>query len=307
MTTLPKEILFATDFSDCAARAERYAYLLAKAGGAGLTVLHVLETPPGMDMEYAVNRLYLESLQKETDEGLEALRSRAAQAGLAVKVERATGIPSQRIAELAGKIHADLLVLGTRGRTGLEHVLLGSTAERTVVGAPCPVLTVRSAEAKAGDSPAITRILAPVDFSDCSLEALEYAVQVSRLFHAPLALLHVMEPVAYGLDFTLLAAGEARKTREALETRLAELALPLVRNGLTVRRLVRGGMPADSILDTINQDSYDLVVMGTHGRRGLSHVVSGSVAERVLRRASCPVLTVKSPKFGHRGQRTASR
>jgi nucleotide-binding universal stress UspA family protein len=140
-----------------------------------------------------------------------------------------------------------------------------------------------------------------VDFSDCSLEAWEYAVQVAKLFKATVTLLHVLEPVSYGLDFTWSHAQDERRMRERLQTRLSDMVGLLKSQGLTGKQVLRGGTPADSILDSAGKDGCDLIVMGTHGRRGVSHFVSGSVAEAVLRRAVCPVLSVKSPKFapGH--------
>ncbi|MBI4402492.1 MAG: universal stress protein [Nitrospirae bacterium] len=303
-------ILLATDFSECAARAQGYAVFLATACQAKLDILHVLEFQPGMDPDFPVNSLYLEQLRKETDRQLDDLVNRAKQAGLAAQGQHVLGIPSQRINEKAKDSDADLVVLGTHGRTGLEHILLGSTAERVVKGAPCPVLTVRLAKppgraAEAGQAavPAgIRHVLAPVDFSDCSLDALEYAVQVAKQFGSAVTILHVLEPVSYGLDFALVHAAEEHKMRKRLETRLADLATLLTSHGLQAKHVMRGGLPADSILEFVRGQGCDLIVMGTHGRRGVSHLISGSVAEAVLRRAECLVLTVKSPKFspGHK-------
>jgi nucleotide-binding universal stress UspA family protein len=311
MTPLAKRILFATDFSDCAGRAQDYALFLAEACGACLDILHVLEFQPGMDPDYPVNHLYLEHLQKETGALLDALVSHAAHRGLTANVHQVTGIPSQWITVMAKEKEVDLIVLGTHGRTGLEHILLGSTAERVVAQAPCPVLTVRLERARlmpdevqaAIAAPAIRTILVPIDFSDCSLDALEYAAQVAKQFSAAVTILHVLEPVSYSLDFSLTHAGEARAQRERLEARLAEMAASLRRAGLTAGHVLRGGAPVDSLLDWSREQAYDLIVMGTHGRRGISHLVSGSVAEAVLRHAFCPVLTVKSPKFSPGHQR----
>jgi nucleotide-binding universal stress UspA family protein len=276
-----------------------------------LEFLHVLEFQPGMDPEYRVNTLYLEELRKDASRQLQDYVRRATGLGLTATHRDVLGIPSQCINEAARASDADLVVLGTHGRTGLEHILLGSTAERVVKGSPCPVLTVRLAReqgqpsiggAATAAAPAIRRIVVPVDFSDCSLEAWEYAVQVAKRLEATLTLLHVLEPVSYGLDFTLSHAREEHKMRERLEARLVEMAGLLKGQGLTGRHLLRGGTPTDSILGCVASERADLIVMGTHGRRGISHFASGSVAEAVLRRAGCPVITVKSPKFspGHR-------
>jgi nucleotide-binding universal stress UspA family protein len=306
---LAGRILFATDFSECAARAWEYVLFLGRTCGARLDILHVLEFQPGMDPDYDVNRMYLEQLRKQAVRQLDELVNLAALSGLSAQGQITQGIPSHQIKEVAQQCDADLVVLATHGRTGLEHILLGSTAERAVRSAPCPVLTVRIAKVQ-GESkqiePAafpisIKHILVPVDFSDCSLEALEYAVQVSEQFKAMVTILHVLEPVAYGLDFTLRHEKEDRQVRERLRSRLSELTHLLAPQGLTAQHVIRGGTPRDSILDCGREGEADLIVMGTHGRRGLSHLIVGSVAEAVLRHAECPVLTVKSPKFktGH--------
>ena len=311
MTPLIKRVLLATDFSSCAARAQDYAVFLASSWGAELNILHVLEFPPGMNPDYPVNNLYLNQLRKEAERGLDELVERAARAGVSINNHVALGIPSQRVCAMADECHDDLIVLGTRGRTGLEHILLGSTAERVIRMAPCPVLGVHLAGTKpVGEEDArgvglpirLDRVLAPIDFSDCSLDALEYAAQFTSQMKATMTLLHVMEPVAYGLDFTLGSAVDRDRQRERTKARLGELATALRSSGLTADHVVRGGLPADSILEVARAQTSDMIVMGTHGRRGISHLMNGSVAEAVLRKAGCPVLTVRSPKFasGHR-------
>jgi nucleotide-binding universal stress UspA family protein len=308
MTPFIHRILLATDGSAYAVRAEEYALFLASAWGAGLDMVSVLEFPPGMNPEYPINDVYLGQLRKEADRHLDRLAERASQVGLSARKQIVVGIPSQKITAVARDNGDDLVVLGTHGRTGLQHVLLGSTAERVIRGAPCPVLAVRgrkpgSAQVPDHSSPiAVRRMLVPIDFSDCSLEALEYAIQVARSLNAAITILHVMEPVAYGLDFTLSHPSELEEKRVKLSHRLRDLAAAATGCGLQADEVLRGGLPADSILDHARSQAVDLIVMGTHGRRGISHLVNGSVTEAVLRRADCPVLTVRSPKFspGHR-------
>lgn len=302
-------ILLATDCSRWAQGAEEYACSLASSWEATLTVMSVLEFPPGMNPDYPVNRLYLAELMKRTTRALAGLKSRMAQRGVAVQTSITTGIPSQEVLAAAESEDVDLIVVGTRGKTGLEHVVLGSTAERIIRTAPCPVLAVRGEaphDAEAGgrmpDPVSWRRILVPLDFSDCSIEALEYAALVAQRAKASLRLLHVLEPVSYGLDFTLLHVAKREEVQERLTARLRGLASALQSVHVTADFQLRGGLPADSILDAAKAEPADLIVMGTHGRRGLSHTFWGSVAESVLRKAHCPVLTVRSPKFqpGHR-------
>ncbi len=300
-----KRILFATDFSRWARRAEDYACALACSWRASLTVLSVAEFMPGLNPDYPVNQQYLADLLKHASSQLVDLKGRAERRGIAVTTRVATGIPSEEVVTAARAEDSDLIVVGTKGKTGLAHVLLGSTAERVIRGAPCPVLTVRTEPAATeGEEGVLSRpvtlerILVPVDFSDCSLDALEYAALVAQQAKASLMLLHVLEPVSYGLDFTLGHIRTREQVRETWTKRLEELASSLKAIHVSVDSQLRGGLPADSILDSAQTLPCDLIVMGTHGRRGISHALSGSVAEAVLRKAHCPVLTVRSPKFG---------
>lgn len=174
---------------------------------------------------------------------------------------------------------------------------------------PCPVLTIPTERHRAEGSSSmektsatLNRILVPVDFSDCSLDALEYGALVAQRSQASITLLHVLESVSYGLDFTLPRVMKREQVRTELTGRLSKLASALASAGVPSEFAISGGLPADSLLDTARSQLVDLIIMGTHGRRGLSHTLFGSVAESVLRRSSCPVLTVRSPKFrpGHR-------
>ena len=264
-------------------------------------LLSVAEFVPGMDLDYPVNKMYVEALQKDARVALEKAEQRFQGRGLTVRSAQEIGVASHWISQKARQLKADLIVMGTHGRTGLQHVLLGSTAERTMRLAPCPVLTVRAADGETPPTstaaPLIRRLLVPVDFSDCSLEAVEYAAGLARQFSATVTLLHVLEPVTYGLDFTLLPIGGQEQHRRQAEARVAELAAALQQKRVTATSQVLGGLPIDGVLRTAEALQSDIIVMGTHGRRGVSHLLLGSVVEGVMRRAPCPVLAVKSPKY----------
>ncbi|HLZ36034.1 MAG TPA: universal stress protein [Nitrospira sp.] len=309
MTFMINRLLLATDFSPWARRAEEYACSLAASWRAHLTVMTVLEFPPGMNPDYPVNQQYLTERMGEASRLLAEFKGRATKRGIIAATRIATGLPSEEVNAAALAEESDLVIVGTRGKSGLAHVLLGSTAERVIRTGPCPVLAVHMAADESSVEPrAVTleRMLVPIDFSDCSLDALEFAAVVARQAKASIELVHVLEPVSYGLDFTLSHAKEREQEREKLSKRLQDLSSALSKAEITVKSRLRGGVPADSILDDARSLSCDLIVMGTHGRRGLSHVMAGSVAEAVLRRAQCPVLTVRSPKFSPSHRRLVS-
>jgi universal stress protein A len=132
----------------------------------------------------------------------------------------------------------------------------------------------------------VARILVATDFSLCSLTALEYAEELARRFGADLLLLHVEEVGLGGVEMTAA-------THAAAERGLARAVGRLREDRLEARGLLRAGAPADEILKAADAERASLIVLGTHGRKGVAHMLLGSVAEHVVRGAPCPVLTVR--------------
>ncbi|MBX3329739.1 MAG: universal stress protein [Nitrospira sp.] len=300
---LMTRILFATDFSDCAARAQEYATSLAIAWDADMDILHVLEGPAVMPSS-AGDVSPPEQIHEDVTPKLDEMQKQIARMGVAATVRQVRGIPSEQINQAAKECGTDLVVLGIEGRTGRDYRLLGGTAERVTKTAPCPVLAVQSLREEAVrhvtaiESPIfIQHILTPVDFSSPSLASLEYAIQFTNRVGAKLTLLHVLEPVYHDLGLGLGQIEQEPVKRAHWEAHLAELATMVRSLGLPADSVVCGGIPSHSILVCALQRQCDLIIMGTHGRRGLSNGRFGSVAEAVLRQATCPVLTVRSPKF----------
>jgi universal stress protein A len=143
----------------------------------------------------------------------------------------------------------------------------------------------------------IRHILAPTDFSDYSKKALSDALELAQTFGAKLSLLHVLEPSPYLGEFTLPTMGEellGDLERQA-SAALAQLLPDAQEAKVEVTRAVAIGSPSQTIIETAEAEHVDLIVMATHGRTGLSHLLIGSVAERVVRTAPCPVLTIRPP------------
>lgn len=149
----------------------------------------------------------------------------------------------------------------------------------------------------------IRHLLLATDFSDCAQAALEHAFDLAQRYDATLHLLHVVHDVtlevpdfAMGLSFPGYVENlpeRRRQTTESVKQQLEELASTLVGLPHPPECHVRFGQPVSEILDFVEEQGMQLIVLGTHGRTGLPHVVLGSVAERVIQRASCPVLTVR--------------
>ncbi len=149
---------------------------------------------------------------------------------------------------------------------------------------------------------AIQRILVPVDFSKDSLNALKYAAELGTSFQAELQLLHVVDQTYLATSPELMMANPKlakllQEQWQVSEAQMARVTADLAKKGRPVRHLMKRGSPSQVIVDTAKRSGVDLIVMGTHGRTGLAHVLIGSVAERVVRMARCPVLTVRySPR-----------
>jgi len=152
----------------------------------------------------------------------------------------------------------------------------------------------------AGKAVGYRRILWPTDFSGTAKAALPYAVEMAANAGAELVLLHVLTPpVAYaGPEIPGALWGELQqRNRAAAREEIRKIAAELKDAKIRVHTVLADGVPFDQILRVAKRLRCDLIVIATHGRTGLSHVLMGSVAENVIRRAPCPVLTVRPPKF----------
>jgi len=152
--------------------------------------------------------------------------------------------------------------------------------------------------------PKIGRILVPVDFSECSRAALDYATLLAERMGSTIDVLHVWEPPRFvGPEFLIRDPGEKghpllEAERVQVESEMAEfLSLAGQQGKVGVR--IESGKPFQTITRIAGAEDYDLIVMGTHGRSGLPHLLIGSVAERVVRTADCPVVTIREPGGKH--------
>jgi nucleotide-binding universal stress UspA family protein len=155
---------------------------------------------------------------------------------------------------------------------------------------------------------AVKRILVPVDFSEDSLKALAYARDLVKPFGAEVVVVHVVEPIYYAAPADMYMTSPNLATlldeqQKLARQQLARIARDLEKTGLRVRAVLKTGSPAQVIIDTAKSAAVDLIVMATHGRTGLSHLFMGSVAEKVVRTAACPVLTVRGGVAKPRGKR----
>jgi nucleotide-binding universal stress UspA family protein len=142
----------------------------------------------------------------------------------------------------------------------------------------------------------LKKIVVPQDFSDYSMHALKYAVTFAELFKSELIILHVVEPIVYPADFSFgqvsIPAME-EEIRKRSEEELNELVAKEIPSSIKVTSIIKVGKPFIEIIEVAKSENADLIVISSHGRTGMDHVLFGSTADKVVRKAPCPVLTVR--------------
>lgn len=227
-------------------------------------------------------------------EYLLGVQDRLSAEGVRVKHVVRLGAPADTILQIAREEKATMIALATHGHTGLARLFLGSVAERILRRSPIPVLVVRpfwSYEVQPGMRPeeaAVRNILVPLDGSDLSLKVLPRAMELAVVFGARVVLLHVLPP---GIEKEPI---KTPSDRDVAGAQLEELSAKLRAADISVLTLVDEGDPAHVIGDVVRYHDIDVVAMTTHGRSGLSRLVTGSVTETVIRQSRVPVLVVRA-------------
>ena len=290
-TTGIEKILLSTDGSEYSEGAVREAIKLAKKCGSKLTVLTVIDTNPEFD---ALAPQIVEKKAKEVRQNLDAMQARAKKEGVDCDTAVREGEDSYKyIVDEAVKNNSTMIVMGRRGRTGLKRLMMGSVTARVIGHAPCNVLVVPKAAQLE-----FTNIVVATDGSKYSVAAASEAIGLAKRNGSALTVLAVvpselLTPV--DIDFTvnqreLIAEKEMQEAEKNART-VKEAAQ---KEGVAVKAFVMSGKPADAIIETAKEKSADLIVLGSHGRTGMERLLMGSVAERVIVLAPCPVLVVKA-------------
>lgn len=284
-----KNILFTTDFSASAAAALPYAGALAKRFGATVYALHV-RTPVINPMTPPESWPAIEqAAAEEARERKESLRN--ALPGMETTVLIEEGDVGTHLPAAVEKQNIDLIVLGTRGRTGMGKLMLGSGAEEILRTAECPVLTVGpQAPAEADKHGEFTRILYATSFSAEHQAAAPYAISLAQEFQAELTLLHVLPEPHVG-EFVV-----PQDLLESSKTRLAHLMPADAEMWCVPEYLVERGDVAEKILDVAKRRNADLIVLGVHKAAGVPGAATHlpiATAHKVISQAHCPVLTVR--------------
>jgi nucleotide-binding universal stress UspA family protein len=287
-------ILFPTDGSDGATTVTDRVLDIAERHGAVLYVLNVADTTHD-----SVTRLggeVVDVLEREGEQVVSDTAARAEQRGVSTVTDVLQGRVPETIVEYADQRDVDLTVMPTRGRTGLGRLLLGSVTERVLRRSPVPVLTLRP-EAVDGFEYPYRRLLVPTDGSDCAAAALDVGVDVAAAYGATLHVLSVVDVTSLGVDV------HSAIQVEELETRAREDVADAREAGRdaaveTVGAVEHGSAVHRELGEYVDAHGVDLVVMGTHGHTGLDRYLLGSVAEKTVRTAPAPVMTVSTRQHG---------
>ncbi len=289
-----ERIVCPVDFSEGSVKAYDYAYSLALRYGAKLSVEHVIPI-----FEYGFPALDMSGcypdLERNAETELKSLIARHPAKGVEIETAAFRGFVPDSILASAKSQSADLIVMGTHGRRGLDRLVMGSTTEHVLRKACCPVLAVRNPAHdfvnpdSSTETVRLQKILVCTDFSECAYAATDYALSLAQEYNAELLMLHVVEDLPEERkDVLVRTVGE----------RLQGLAPQDARNWCNIKTRVRIGKPYQEIIQQAVEQQADLVVQGVRGRNALDMAIFGSTTQRVLQLGPCPVLAVHTPHGG---------
>ncbi|SDD57919.1 universal stress protein [Natrinema hispanicum] len=293
-------VLLPTDGSDGALAGAKRGIDLATTVGAEVHVLSVADTTDFDDLSLVLDTDAVaeerDALEADAESAVEAVATIAQEQAPDLEVTTAIeqGTPFQCIDDYVDTAEIDLIAMGTKGRTGLERVVLGSVTENVLRTVDIPVLVVPPA----AESVSLTRettehILLPTDGSEGAAAAVDRGVHLADVFDS---MVHAL----YSADTSRLTMGSKPSTILSELERTGETALESVRDrakasGVSVTGTVANGPPARVILEYADEKAVNLIVIGTHGRSGLERHLLGSVTENVVRNADVPVVCVPMP------------
>jgi nucleotide-binding universal stress UspA family protein len=297
-------ILCPVDFSEFSGPALEYAVRLGEWFDARVEVLHVIASlplamPGGMGPAFYPDPLAATPAQREqAARSLADLVEPLLGEGVPVVTKVLEGVPWRVILEEAKGVPADLLVIGTHGRSGFEQLLLGSVTEKVLRRAPCPVLTVGHVRRRTRKGPLFRRILCAADLTQASQQTLDVGLSLATENDAQITLLHVMEtlPGNNGLGWGQKGSETLSLNHELVAEARAELrkAVPdPVRLFCEVTERVETGSPWSEILRVAEQMDAELIVMGAHATGAVGRMLFGSTTSHLVRRAQCPVLVIQ--------------
>ena len=303
-----KQILCPTDLSEASLPSLTYALAFARWYEARLTVLHVVPsfepiTMPSAEAAYPMQVIFPVS-REEVLAGMRKVIDSTGAGSIDVTLVAEAGDAASTIVDQSVATPADLVIMGTHGRSGFERLLIGSVAEKVVRKAPCPVLLVPPhVTAKAPTEVTFKNILCPVDFSPSALQALGFALDLARQADGAVKVLYALEWLAEEEPLVSAHFNVPEYRQHLIEDarqRLQALVAGESQTWTSIERVVVLGRAYREILRAAADSPTDLIVMGAQGRGGLSLTLFGSTTQQVVRAATCPVLTVRGAQAPER-------
>jgi nucleotide-binding universal stress UspA family protein len=288
-------IVVPTDGSECAQRAAEHAREVALAFDAAVHVVSVVDEAGASSVfeRSGVDEERRAALREDARSAVSAAESVLGE-GVEVSSSLLDGHPTEAILGFVADVDANLLVMGTHGRTGVDRYVAGSVTERVLRRADVPVLAVHADDDPTALS-AYENVLVPTDGSDAAAAAFEHALLVAAVGDAAVHALNVVDVAALtsgpgaSPPTTLLEEFEA-----AGQTAVEDVAADAREAGIDAQTAVVRGSPGDAVLEYADDHHVDVIVMGTTGRTGIDRYLLGSTTERVLRHARVPVLAVNA-------------
>ena len=283
-----EDILLPFDGSDGAAEALHHTAEIAHWADATIHVLFVADTT--RDSVTVVETEVVDALVQEGEDIVEEAEKTLNTLGVDYDSDVVQGHPAPTIVEYAEQYEYDVIVMPTHGREGVSRYLLGSVTEKVVRLSSIPVLTARMQPDEQLVFPYGT-VLLPTDGSAGASHAAEHGLSLAAALDATVHVLSVVDETSLGLDVRSTISGQEREqaATDAVDDLVSEAETHGVSNSV---RHVEHGSPIEAILDTIDSNDIHAVVMGTTGRRGSDRILLGSVAEKTVRSAPVPVITV---------------
>ncbi|MBJ6118932.1 universal stress protein [Pontibacter sp. BT310] len=276
-----RRILVPTDFSEQAQYAFEVAINIARRTGAAIKLLHVVEMPRSAsfsatgDVVYHDNmeQLYIMRLMEATKTNMSKLIAKVSHTGVEVVQEVDVDSIVNKIKRVIAADNVDLIVMGSKGSSGMDEFLIGSNTEKVVRTATCPVLTIKTSNPEFD----VKEIVLASNFRREVGKAMDAFKYFQKLFDARLHLVYINTPGAF-------------ESSSNLRSKLAHAADKYDLHNYTIN-VYNDTIEEDGILHFAEDINADMIMMATHGRTGLSHLLSGSIAEDLVNHTSRPVLT----------------
>jgi nucleotide-binding universal stress UspA family protein len=293
-----KKILFAFDGSSESLEALKTARFVAERFNSEIIGIHVIAMSTGLiykhfseHPESKFNK-WMGKVRQEYKAKLSRIEDELRAQGISCRVRVLKGEPSKKIPQVARSEKADLIVLGKRGLGLIDRMLTGSTTLKVLKESKIPVLAAKKAEPEA--TVRIDHILVPLDIYEESDSALDYAIELAERMNANVSVVYSFSLYAYEYEtpYSFLE-GLIKLTSETLDKKVNQVKSRRATRVQVNSEVIHGISAAGSIVDYASGKNFDLIVMHTHGRKGLQRFILGSVTEKVVQNSPCSVLVLK--------------